>query len=101
MGANGAERVHERLSGEQVGPDERDPLGEARKILGVSLGAPAADPEHLVPVSEEKLCEEDSVLAADAGYERPTVVALHGAQSTEVRRCSRWDANRDHRGSTR
>ena len=70
------ERLGERRRIEQVGLDERDPVGQMVDPLEV-LGRGAADhPEHLVTLVEEEIGQVGAVLAGDAGDQRPLAHVL-------------------------
>ena len=70
------ERLGERRRIEQVGLDERDPVGQMADPLEVLGRGPSHHSVDLVALVEEELGEVGAVLAGDAGDQRPVAHAL-------------------------
>lgn len=60
---------------------------------GVQAGGPADDAVHLVPLLDEKLGQERSILTGDAGDERRLHEAEAAAESTPRRSPVAWARN--------
>ena len=72
-GTGAAEGLGQGALAQEIGPDEGHTVGEPGERVGVRLRRASHDAEDLVPVLEQKLCEERAVLAADPGYQRAPV----------------------------
>ena len=74
------EHVHERQLVEHVGLRELEVVPDRLEVLERGRDRLSHDAEHLVPLGEEELCEERSVLTGDADDECAS--RRHGSRST-------------------